>query len=107
MRQASGPGRWRTPIIGHGTRGGKEPRSILARVTLASTARSAHYRSRRQVGHSAQEAGMGQLVHLGVPTVVESAASRTPFAAIFEDDGKVASFYGLDTRLGSPEVVDS
>ena len=50
---------------------------------------------------------MGQVVHLGVPTVVESAASRTPFAAIFEDDGKVASFYGLDTRLGSPEVVDS
>lgn len=49
---------------------------------------------------------MGQTLHLGAPTVIESAAERTPFAAIFEDDGKVAYFYGLDTRLGD-QVLDA
>ena len=50
---------------------------------------------------------MSQMLHLGNPTVVESSADRTPFAALFEDDGKVAYFYGLDTRLGDYPVVDS
>lgn len=50
---------------------------------------------------------MGHTLHLGVPMVIESAAERTPFAAIFEDDGKVAYFYGLDTRLGAQPIVDS
>jgi hypothetical protein len=49
---------------------------------------------------------MGQTLHLGAPTVIESAAEGTPFAAIFEDDGKVAYFYGLDTRLGD-QVLDA
>ena len=49
---------------------------------------------------------MGQTLHLGAPTVIESAAARTPYAAIFEDDGKVAYFYGLDTRLGD-QVLDA
>ena len=50
---------------------------------------------------------MGQTLHLGNPTVVESNAERSPFGAIFEDDGKVAYFYGIDTRLGVQSVVDS
>jgi hypothetical protein len=50
---------------------------------------------------------MGQKLHLGMPTVVESSADRTPFGAIFEDDGKVAYFYGLDRRLGDSPIVDS
>lgn len=50
---------------------------------------------------------MGQTLHLGNPTVVEVFADRTPFGAVFEDDGKVAYFYGLDTRLGENPVVDS
>ena len=49
---------------------------------------------------------MGQTLHLGAPTVIESAAERTPYAAIFEDDGKVGYFYGLDTRLGD-QVLDA
>jgi len=50
---------------------------------------------------------MGQTLHLGMPTAIESAADRTPYAAVFEDDGKVAYFYGLDTRLGNQPVLDS
>ena len=50
---------------------------------------------------------MGQTLHLGNPTVVEAFADGTPFGAVFEDDGKVAYFYGLDTRLGENPVVDS
>jgi len=49
---------------------------------------------------------MGQTLHLGAPTVIESAAERSPYAALFEDDGKVAYFYGLDTRLGD-QVLDA
>ena len=30
-----------------------------------------------------------QTLHLGMPTVVESSAEATPFAALFEDDGKI------------------
>lgn len=50
---------------------------------------------------------MGQTVHLGNPTVVEAFADRTPYAAVFEDDGKSAYFYGLDTRFGDEPVLDS
>ena len=50
---------------------------------------------------------MGQTLHVGNPTVVEAFADRTPFGAVFEDDGKVAYFYGLDTRLGDNPIVDS
>ena len=50
---------------------------------------------------------MGQTLHLGMPTVVESNADRTPYAVVFEDDGKCAYFYGLDTRLGNQPVLDS
>src|SRR4051812_41264748 len=50
---------------------------------------------------------MGQIAHLGVPTVVESSATHAPFAALFEDDGKVAFFYGLDSSQGPQTVVDS
>ena len=49
---------------------------------------------------------MGQMLHVGMPTVVEVYADRTPYAAVFEDDGKVAYFYGLDTRLREP-VLDA
>ena len=50
---------------------------------------------------------MSETLHLGMPTVVESVAERSPYAAIFEDDGKVAYFYGLDMRLISQPIVDS
>ena len=50
---------------------------------------------------------MGQTVYMGVPAVVESAADRSPFAALFEDDGKVGYFYGMDRRLGERAVLDS
>lgn len=50
---------------------------------------------------------MSETLHMGMPTVVESAAERSPYAVIFEDDGKVAYFYGLDTRLMSQPIVDS
>jgi len=51
---------------------------------------------------------MGQTVYMGVPTVVESAADTTPFAALFEDDGKVGTFYAIDTRLDDrASVLDS
>ena len=50
---------------------------------------------------------MGTRVYMGVPTVVESVADRTPYAALFEDDGKVGYFYGMDTRLGERAVLDS
>jgi hypothetical protein len=42
-----------------------------------------------------------------MPTVVESSAQATPFAALFEDDGKVGCFYGMDRRLGDAGIVDS
>lgn len=50
---------------------------------------------------------MGQTLHLGNPTVVEAFADRTPFGVVFEDDGKVAYLYAIDTRLGDNAIVDS
>ena len=50
---------------------------------------------------------MGQTLHLGMPTVVEAFADRSPYGALFEDDGKTAYFYGLDTRLGDQPVLDA
>lgn len=50
---------------------------------------------------------MGRTLHLGMPTVVESNADGSPYGAIFEDDGKVAYFYGLDKRLVTQPIVDS
>lgn len=50
---------------------------------------------------------MGRTLHVGNPTVIETFADRTPFGAVFEDDGKVAYLYGLDTRLGDNQIVDS
>ena len=50
---------------------------------------------------------MGQTLHLGAPTVIEAFADRTPYGALLEDDGKVAYFYALDTRLGDQPVLDS
>ncbi len=51
---------------------------------------------------------MHQTLHFGMPTVVESSAEATPFAALFEDDGKVGYFYGMDRRLGDDNnIVDS
>lgn len=49
---------------------------------------------------------MRQTLHLGSPTVYEAFANLTPYGAVFEDDGKVAYFYGLDTRLGDRSIVD-
>src|SRR5437868_14796524 len=57
--------------------------------------------------HKLRSITMGQTLHLGMPTAIESAAERTPYAAVFEDDGKVAYFYGLDTRLGNQPVLDA
>jgi len=54
-----------------------------------------------------REDALSETLHLGMPTVVESAAEHSPYAVIFEDDGKVAYFYGLDTRLASQPIVDS
>jgi hypothetical protein len=52
---------------------------------------------------------MGHTLHLGAPTVIEAYADRTPFGAVFEDDGKVAYFYAIDTRLGDHDnaVLDA
>jgi hypothetical protein len=50
---------------------------------------------------------MGQTVHLGMPTAIESFADRSPYAVVFEDDGKSAYFYGMDTRLGNEPILDS
>jgi hypothetical protein len=50
---------------------------------------------------------MGQTLHLGAPTVIEAYADRAPYAALFEDDGKVAYFYAIDTRLGAQTVLDA
>lgn len=49
---------------------------------------------------------MGQRLHVGMPTVIEAYADRSPYAAVFEDDGDYAYFYGLDTRLEQQPVVD-
>jgi hypothetical protein len=50
---------------------------------------------------------MGQTLHLGAPTVIESYADKTPYGAVFEDDGKLGYFYALDMRLGDPMVLDA
>ena len=50
---------------------------------------------------------MGERLHVGKPTIVEAYADRSPFAAVFEDDGESAYFYGLDTRLGAQPVLDA
>ena len=50
---------------------------------------------------------MGELLRLGAPTVIESYADKTPYGAVFEDDGKLAYFYAVDTRLGEPSVLDA
>lgn len=49
---------------------------------------------------------MGQRLHVGMPTVIEAYADRSPYAAVFEDDGDYAYFYGLDTREEQQPVVD-
>jgi hypothetical protein len=50
---------------------------------------------------------LGQTLHLGAPIVIEAYADRSPYGALFEDDGKVAYFYALDTRLGAQSVLDA
>jgi hypothetical protein len=50
---------------------------------------------------------MGERLYVGKPTVVEAFAERSPYAAVFEDDGESAYFYGLDTRLGTQPVLDA
>ena len=51
---------------------------------------------------------MGQTLHIGAPTVIEAYADRSPFGALFEDDGKVGTFYAIDTRLADQaSVLDS
>jgi hypothetical protein len=50
---------------------------------------------------------MAEQLHLGAPTVIESYADKTPFGAVFEDDGKLAYFYAIDTRLAEPAVLDA
>jgi hypothetical protein len=50
---------------------------------------------------------MGERLHVGKPTIVEAFADRSPYAAVFEDDGESAYFYGLDTRLGNQPVLDA
>ena len=50
---------------------------------------------------------MAQRLHVGLPTVVEAYADRSPYAAVFEDDGEEAYFYGLDTRLANRPVLDA
>jgi hypothetical protein len=49
---------------------------------------------------------MGRL-YLGSPTTIESFAEKTPYAAVFEDDGKVAYFHAIDTRLGDRGLLDA
>lgn len=50
---------------------------------------------------------MGERLYVGKPTIVEAYADRSPYAAVFEDDGESAYFYGLDTRLGNSPVLDA
>jgi hypothetical protein len=50
---------------------------------------------------------MGQTLHLGAPTTIESYADRTPYGAVFEDDGKLAYFYAVESRDGDAAVLDA
>ena len=50
---------------------------------------------------------MGHRISVGLPTVVEAFADRSPYAVVFEDDGETAYFYGLDTRLPAQPVLDA
>lgn len=50
---------------------------------------------------------MSDVLHLGAPTVIESYADKTSYGAVFEDDGKLAYFYAIDTRLPEPSVLDA
>ncbi len=50
---------------------------------------------------------MHDTLHVGAPKVIEAFADRTPYGAVLEDDGDVAYFYGLDTRLGDRAVLDA
>jgi hypothetical protein len=54
-----------------------------------------------------EEVAMSYRLHVGNPTVFETYADRTPFGAVFEDDGKVAYLYALDTRRSTDCIVDS
>lgn len=53
------------------------------------------------------EALMKQRLYVGMPTTVEAYADLSPYAAVFEDDGESAYFYGIDTRVGGGAVLDS
>jgi hypothetical protein len=50
---------------------------------------------------------MGQTLHLGAPTVIESDADKTPFGVVFEDDGDLAYLYAVDRRSGDYVTLDA
>ncbi|HEX4682493.1 MAG TPA: DUF2251 domain-containing protein [Gemmatimonadaceae bacterium] len=50
---------------------------------------------------------MGEVLRLGAPTVIESYADKSPYGAVFEDDGKLGYFYAVDTRSGDSAVLDA
>jgi hypothetical protein len=50
---------------------------------------------------------MNQQLHIGAPSTIESYAERAPYGAVFEDDGKVAYFYAVDTRSGDRGFLDA
>lgn len=44
---------------------------------------------------------------VGEPFVVESPAGTGPFFVVFEDDGQVGYFYGLDSRRSDQPILDA
>ncbi|HVX40644.1 MAG TPA: DUF2251 domain-containing protein [Gemmatimonadaceae bacterium] len=54
-----------------------------------------------------EELTMGHTLHIGAPTVIESYADKTPYGAVFEDDGKLAYFYAVDRRVSDSATLDA
>jgi hypothetical protein len=44
---------------------------------------------------------------VGEPFVVESPAGNGPYVVVFEDDGQVGYFYGLDSRRTDQPILDA
>jgi hypothetical protein len=61
----------------------------------------------QETGTLSRGGPMRDLLHLGAPTVIESYADKTPFGAVFEDDGKLGYFYAVDLRHGDPIMLDA
>ena len=48
-----------------------------------------------------------ETINVGQETTIEAPSPNAPFAAVFEDDGETAYFYGLDLSLKDQRIVDA